>query len=225
MFFFFFNEDVSTVIIADIKNSRKISNRDEVQKQLFDTLEYINIKFHNDIKSNFTITLGDEFQGVLKNGEHLIRIILEIERKMRPIEFRFGIGIGKITTDINPSSSIGADGPGYYLAREAIQEVQRNESKREVSATNIKIQTDEENGKVSELVNTVFTLLNAIRMGWNENQNQIADYMILDNRKQAELVPILGLKQSSINRSIKRSNLYAYMKAMQSIEGILKEVK
>lgn len=31
---------------------------------------------------------------------------------------RFGIGIGSISTKINSEISIGADGPGYYKARE-----------------------------------------------------------------------------------------------------------
>lgn len=38
-----------------------------------------------------------------------------------PVELRFGIGIGEITTEINTEMALGADGPGYYKAREAIE--------------------------------------------------------------------------------------------------------
>ena len=47
------------------------------------------------------ITLGDEFQGLLKNGSAAVFIIDKIEREMYPIKFRFGLGVGEITTDIN----------------------------------------------------------------------------------------------------------------------------
>lgn len=39
---------------------------------------------------------------------------------MQPYQVRFGIGVGKILTDINPELSIGADGPAYWHARKAI---------------------------------------------------------------------------------------------------------
>lgn len=37
------------------------------------------------------------------------------------IPIRFGVGVGSILTDINPDISIGADGPAYWHAREAIR--------------------------------------------------------------------------------------------------------
>ena len=61
-----------------------------------------------------TITLGDDFQGLLHSGEHVMDIIQYIKREAYPIKIRFGIGIGAITTNINAMISIGADGSGYY---------------------------------------------------------------------------------------------------------------
>lgn len=45
-----------------------------------------------------------------------MEIITEIESVLYPVNIRFGVGIGKITTEINRELSIGADGPGYMIA-------------------------------------------------------------------------------------------------------------
>ncbi len=90
--FFFFSNNPYVAIIGDIKDSRKISNRSEVQKKLNSILDEINIEYDADISSKFIITLGDEFQGLLCNGVNAIDIISEIERKMHPIQIRVGVG-------------------------------------------------------------------------------------------------------------------------------------
>ena len=52
-------------IIGDIKNSRKIDNRKEVQTKLNGVLDEINQTYCEEIAAGFLITLGDEFQGLL----------------------------------------------------------------------------------------------------------------------------------------------------------------
>ena len=42
------------------------------------------------------------------------------------MKLRFGIGVGEISTVINPEMALGADGPGYYNARKAIEDLKYN---------------------------------------------------------------------------------------------------
>ncbi len=60
----------------------------------------------NDIASDFMITLGDEFQGLLTSGFHLVQIIDYIERSLFPIKLRFGVGIGEIHTEIKRNTPL-----------------------------------------------------------------------------------------------------------------------
>lgn len=107
-------------IIGDIIDSRKIKYRQEAQIKFRNVLNTINCNYNDCIASNFTITLGDEFQGLLTKPYLCYEIINEIKEKMRPIEFVFGIGIGEILTDIYKNISIGSDGPAYHYARDMI---------------------------------------------------------------------------------------------------------
>ena len=126
----FLNFNPYIAIIGDIKKSKSIEERKKIQNKLNNILNEINKIFSNSISSNFTITLGDEFQGLLHSGEHVMDIIQYIKKEAYPTKIRFGVGIGTITTDINTMISIGADGPGYYKARESIEQLKILEKKK-----------------------------------------------------------------------------------------------
>ena len=116
-------------VIGDIKDSRHLENRKEVQVHLQEILDRLNEKYKDHIVSKFLITLGDEFQGLLCGGEHILDMVNEIRMEMYPVRLRFGIGFGQITTDIKSEMALGADGPGYYRAREAVELLKEREKK------------------------------------------------------------------------------------------------
>ena len=67
------------VLIFDIKDSRKISNREDLQKTLITLIKECNRIFKEYILSPFCITCGDEWEGLLTiNSPHL-----EIQRFLR----------------------------------------------------------------------------------------------------------------------------------------------
>lgn len=108
-------------LIGDIIQSKQLSQRSEVQEQLKICLNRLNEFFEPYIISNFSLTLGDEFQGLMKIDAPIFYLIDLINDQMRDIPMRYGIGVGEILTHINPEVSMGADGPAYWHAREAIK--------------------------------------------------------------------------------------------------------
>lgn len=56
------------------------------------------------------------------------------------MELRFGVGIGPITTDIHRDMAIGADGPGYYKAREAIDYLKVNEKRKMTGPADVRFE-------------------------------------------------------------------------------------
>ena len=123
-------------IIGDIKRSKKIENRCEIQEKLKKILDNVNSIYNNDISAKFLITLGDEFQGLLEITAPILEIIKYIQREIYPIKLRFGVGIGNVSTLINHEAAIGADGPAFYAAREMIEFLREQEKKLKKQAKN-----------------------------------------------------------------------------------------
>ena len=84
MFSLFFL-DKYVAIIGDIVDSKQIKDRKVIQQKFKNVLADINTKYSEDIASKFTITLGDEFQGLLKSRNNIMNIICEVEMAMTQI--------------------------------------------------------------------------------------------------------------------------------------------
>ena len=223
LFSFTFNPYIA--IIGDIKDSRKIPDRKGVQETLAKALKEINRKYAKSIASKFTITLGDEFQGLLYDGQHVMDIQQEIEQKMYPVAIRFGIGIGEIFTDINHKLAIGADGPGYYMARKAIEYLKQNEKKKQSVEADIRIEIDGDGEIASDMVNTILSLMTAVKLSWRERQRQVIWEMLSSGDSQANVAEKLGIMQSSVQKSLVSGKYYTYKEALFRIKGVLAEIR
>lgn len=217
--------DSYIAIIGDIKNSKKITNRKELQNKLKQVLDEVNSLYSSDISSNFTITLGDEFQGLLKNGANVMNIIQKIEKEIYPIKIRLGIGIGEITTEINRNISIGADGPAYYKAREAVNSLKDIEKKRKAVVTDIKIEIDWENKIVTDLLNTILSLITVLKNSWTIRERE-AIWDMFDHRdSQTNIAGRLNISQPAVQKLLSGGKYYTYQEAINTITLTLSEIR
>lgn len=223
--FFFFNDNPYIAIIGDIRKSKKIENRSEIQKKLKQVLEEINQKYDEEIASNFIITLGDEFQGLLCSGTNTMNIITEIERKMYPVKIRFGIGAGAITTDVNKEMSIGADGPGYYKARAAIEFLKENEKKKQTNTADVRFESEGNNKSITIMINTILALLTAIKDSWSDRQREIIWDMLQHQDSQVDVAGRFNIKQPAVQKSLSKGKYYVYKDSMDIIGKALDEVR
>lgn len=112
---------------CDIKNSRMISDREFIQIKLIEMLKSCNLKFEEYILSPFLITLGDEWQGLLKENSPILDIIHFFKSNLpSTIDFYTGIGIGDITIHNFELTVNQLDGPSFYLARKALKYAKKN---------------------------------------------------------------------------------------------------
>ena len=189
-------------LIGDIIDSKKIDNRYQVQKTLESCLADLNNEFQTVLASKLSITLGDEFQGLLSLDAPLFQIIDRINLAMQPYQVRFGIGIGKILTDINPEQSIGADGN-----------------------TQIAVSFDDEN-QVS-VVNTLIASSEAIKSDWRASQEIILKELLAlgiydEQFDQQMLAKRLELTTSALSKRLKSSNIKVYLRARKTALKCLK---
>lgn len=175
-------EQSKIALIADIIASKKMKERAQTQQILSDILDKMNEEFSKQIESKLTITLGDEFQCIvsdMKTAFLLIdRITLELQLTTKKqldeeISLRWGIGIGSLITPIKDKDvSIGADGPAYWHAREAIGSVHED---NDYGLLNEKIMTEH---KDDLFYNSIIRLQNIIRNQWTATQKETVYYVL-----------------------------------------------
>ncbi|MDY0267043.1 MAG: SatD family protein [Methanimicrococcus sp.] len=205
-------------IIGDIIKSRNIGDRDMFQKNLYEILSEINSKYSDDLASSFVITLGDEFQGLLKKADHLLEITDKIKFMLDPVEIRFGVGIGEITTAIDFSSSIGADGPAYWYARDAINTIHSN---NDYNRSKIMI-CSQKNQDFMEIINESLKLCDFTESKWRKTQKELIKISILNfgydtKIPQKKLASLLNIAGSTTNSKIQSTGYYNYLRLKKSI--------
>lgn len=163
--------DTYAVIICDIIKSRSLAKRAEVQVAIDLTMREINESYREHIAVPFQFTLGDEFQGVLRDYTLAPRIAARLRERIAPVKMRVAIGIGDITTALSDDIRK-VDGPAFYAARDAMRDLLSSERdglklRRRLTALRTKAGRD-------EVVDTVYILYDTIISGRTEKQWWVA---------------------------------------------------
>ena len=213
-------------LIADVIDSKMVQERFDLQKQVEKTLQKMNELFGDYLASRFTLTLGDEFQALLKVDAPIFQIIDTLRSELTPTQLRFGIGLGEIVTAIDPLQSVGADGPAYWNARAAINFVHQ---KNDYGNTQIYFSSGKENKDF--FVNALIASGEAIRSGWRDSQEEILLNLLKrsvysESFSQQDLAQSLAINPSALSKRLKSSSVRVYLRgragALASIQSIVK---
>lgn len=196
-------------LIGDLIASKKIDERQAVQEKLAAIFNELNQCYSEDFASPLTLTLGDEFQVLLKNGERVFELIDKIKFMLAPVEVRFGLGLGAITTYINPLTSLGADGPAYWHARAAIEQVHRE---GDPALCRVLLVSEVEELPLT-LINQSLRLCDFIESRWRKTQRELLELSVLEyghdtTVPQKVLAEKLGISTQAINQRIQSSGYY-----------------
>jgi hypothetical protein len=157
------------VLIADIVSSKKIKDRNRIQKNLSEELKKIN-KESGSILSPMTITLGDEFQCVYSKADEIFKHIWGILYSCYPERIRFSFGIGEITTNVNRKQAIGMDGPAFYEAREGL-------TRLKLKGYFINIRSSDRNTEIESFVRNTLYLVSYNIESWKKNRIKIMNLL------------------------------------------------
>ena len=145
-----------TVITGDVIRSRKYNN---INKLLTESIN--NISYPDNMIVPFNISRGDEVQAVFKGHILFPQFIRQIRYELVKLDMRFGIGFGNINEISNNMSSWNMNGPAFYYAREALEEIEKDDKFK----TKFK-----SNNKIDEAINTIQFLIDTLQAEWTDSQ-------------------------------------------------------
>jgi SatD family (SatD) len=213
------------VIIGDVVKSREIKDRQQFQEIFKDQFEKIGVFEKNNIVSSFTITIGDEFQGVLSKAAKMFKFIADLEYSLNLIpakedtdaalqktkylyKLRYGIGVGTITTKINRAAALGMDGPAFYNARKSIEYARKNNLRFYFAGGSDK----------DASINTLLQWLNLEIKEWNFRKFQIVK-LYKDSWKQEQIAESLGISQPAVSKLLKNTPMELMIQTEDLIEN------
>ena len=124
------------ILMADIVGSSKRKGK-ALMNDFKIAVAWVNKRDKSHIASPLTITLGDEFQGVVKNTHSALQIVFDLEqylmRQENPFKLRYVIHEGKIETKLNRKNAYEMLGPGLTHAREELVALKSSRNRFKIS--------------------------------------------------------------------------------------------
>ncbi|MDA0194555.1 MAG: SatD family protein [Bacteroidetes bacterium] len=187
----------SYILMGDVILSAEKDSR-ELMRNLKLEVNRINSDYRQFVESPLTITLGDEFQGVLKSLKSCISAIFELDRRLLAYNFdlRYSINYGEIDTEINEKEAYEMLGSGLTKAREKLNALKKSRSRIEVSGLKDGIKMDR--------LNNAFRLYQSIYDDWKKKDRGVA-YELIANNNYKQVAPLFDRDPSSMWR--KRESL------------------
>jgi hypothetical protein len=126
------------ILMADVIESSKLT-RTELEI-FFQVVEEVNKRHEKSLVSLITVTLGDEFQAVVKDVPSMIEIIIDLEESLlkrnSPILLRYVAHKGLIESKIHPQRAHAMVGPGLTTARKRLESLKKGEFRFDIDLGN-----------------------------------------------------------------------------------------
>ncbi len=179
------------ILMGDVISSEK-HHKNILINEFKSLVNKCNDEKSNIILSPFTITLGDEFQGIVKSLSTSIEVIFHFQelilKNKYSFKLRYVLKHGIIDTPINKETAYGMLGQGLSFARKKLGEKKRNRKKYQIFIDNQILNYQLENllfvasGIENSWKIKDFTLI--FDMLQNDNNSEIAEVHKPKNRSQ-----------------------------------------
>lgn len=200
------------VLIGDLVASRHSAHRQDLQQRLKAVLQRLNQQTAG-LASPYTLTLGDEFQAVFTRADTVFDDMIQILASLHPAQARFALGLGKITTELNPDQALGMDGPAFYHARDGIGKL-KDSGERFTLEGLPEAWADLAGGSLSLLSNRIEK--------WEANRLAILHGLLVD-RPVRDIARELGISEQAVYKNINNGGLKAVIQVLSALAQLLND--
>jgi hypothetical protein len=179
------------ILMADIVGSESAPSIKTVHRTFNKAIDAANETYAATIASPLTITLGDEFQGLLTGLEHAwdVAAALRLRLLVADVPCRFVIGTATLETPLNTRQAWNMMGPGFSAARDKLDDKESTNAYR-FSLPDEPI--------VESLMNAIGGALTQTELEWTPTQLAYFAKVREAKRTNAEVAKSLGVTARSL---------------------------
>ncbi|WP_445255969.1 SatD family protein [Nocardioides aurantiacus] len=219
------------VVIGDVVSSRAAADRADLHERLADALASSN----RDVRpvTPWRITVGDEFQGGFASVGAALHAVLLLRTALAgppaadlgadrdgsgPVDVRFGVGWGRVATLAEEPRV--EDGPGWWAAREAVEEVKRSARRAGLRHRRTAYRLARETtGPDPDLVNAALLCQDQVVGSVSPRSLRLLGGL-LQGRPQADLAVAEGISASAVSQRVRHDGLAAVVAADELVRRV-----
>jgi hypothetical protein len=208
------SEEHYVVITGDLVGSSRLvpQEREALQVKLLRALDACNRQFAHVVVVPFSVSLGDEIQGMVRSLPLSFEIASILRRKLFPHRVRIGIGLGPVSTSVRKTTGA-MDGQCFHRSRAALQR-SKKERERALSVY------DTGNEFLDIAVNSILYLVDVIQEDWKElHARRFWAYQDLGGIR--EVAEKERVSKAAVSKSLGTAKYRAVLMAMDSVTRLL----
>jgi hypothetical protein len=199
-------------LIANICDFQELEDSRQAQDDLVAVCDLLNRRrVALSLAIPFTMIVGDEVEAFFSSADGLWTSIFELEFAMHPVQLRYGIGLGEVTS----KNDRGADGVEDEAFDRALASIEGLKSDRK----NFRVQGLAEK---NELVNHILNLVSHTRSSWRKNR--IGTFLgLMRKEKAAETAERLSITEQAVYRNIRDGELGSLLGLLSQLSLLMNE--
>jgi len=206
-------EKLWAVIVADVVGSSRTRNLRAVLHARLRLITSAHLR-EERIRLPYAVTAGDEFQTVASDLRQIPALLFDLRRRMRPLQLRIGIGIGRIPGQLRaPVNLLG--GQAFEFARTAIGETKEGRL-HSGKVTRFHSQNEE----FDLVANLIYNLHDALVGRLSEKQWRTVDAYLAKGRVDLA-AKTLRINASTASRNLSRSHLWQTLEMIDSMKKFI----
>ena len=207
----------SVTMIGDLVGSRRSDDRAAMHERFARAVADVNEVYAPPVP--LRIGVGDEFQGIFASLGDAIAAALRLRLALLPHDdVRQGIGSGRVV--VLAEEPRVEDGPGWWAARSAIEQVEGYERKAALRAVRTAyVAAETEQGPDQALVNAALMTRDQVVSGLSERSMSVLRGL-LRGRQQQEIAADLGISPSAVSQRIRADGIGVVL----ATDGMLRDL-
>ena len=196
-------------LIGDLVDSRRLPDRSAVQERLRAAIGALNGTLEGALAAPLRLTAGDEIQGLTRDPEILVDVVVSVSDAVLPAGLSWGMGCGPLSTALDPDVSM-VDGPCFHRAREAVEDAKKSGRWLELRGVS---------GAFGDAIPALFNLVGALRADWTARQAEVV--RAARGRLQVDVAEALGVHASTVSRTLAAAHFDAVLEGEAAARSLL----
>jgi hypothetical protein len=200
-------------LIGDIRGSRELDDRGQVQRDLETVLAETDDALDEALAAGFVVTTGDEFQALFE-APRVVDPMGWIAERLPELTLAYGIGFGGLDTELKPEA-VGMDGPCFHRARHALNRAKDENRWAWAKATD----AADADGDATTQLSRVLGAVGALRSDWTPTQACYA-HALRHADTQRAVAARADKSPSTISESLKAAH-HREVRELEAVAGDL----